>query len=379
MFLFYLFMALVFMFAGVINGLTPYYSRRGTPFGVTVPGKYQDHVFIKQMKKVFLIQNILLSSVFSLPLILFSGIEDVEKQEMWGSLYFLAAILLFLLITFGLYLHNRKAIQGWKREHQLTTDTQKERIVVDTNYHKNLNAVPTRVVILAQLGIVFATVVVTYLFYHAIPTVFPIHWNSQNVVDRVVEKSYLSVMMIPAIQLLMIPVMAFSHYSFIKSKQKLLANYPQLTSKQSQKFRHAWSIYFLIVSVALQLLLMLTNFYSLFFSDKIGMSWFSVIIGIFVFGVIGYTLFLTWKYGQGGEKLVFDQIKDASNDITEVDEEEYWKWGIFYYNPQDPSIFVEKRFGIGTTINLARWQAWAAIVGLILFIVLIAILPAVMA
>jgi len=173
--------------------------------------------------------------------------------------------------------------------------------------------------------------------------------------------------------------MAFSHYSFIKSKQKLLANYPQLTSKQSQKFRHAWSIYFLIVSVALQLLLMLTNFYSLFFSDKIGMSWFSVIIGIFVFGVIGYTLFLTWKYGQGGEKLVFDQIKDASNDITEVDEEEYWKWGIFYYNPQDPSIFVEKRFGIGTTINLARWQAWAAIVGLILFIVLIAILPAVMA
>lgn len=378
MFLFYLFMTIMMLVLGLINGITPYYSRRGTPFGVTVPGEYQNHAFIKQLKKSFLVQNILLSIVFSLPVFLFSGMENLEQQEMWGSFYFLAAILLFLLITFGLYLHNRKAIQRWKKEHQIKTDVQKERIVVDTNYHKNLKVVPTRVVVLAQLVIVLFTVAVTYLFYQDIPAEFPIHWNSQNVVDRVVEKSYLSVLMLPAMQLLMIPVMAFSHYSFIKSKQKLLASYPQLTSKQSQKFRRAWSIYFLVVSVALQLLLTLTNFYSLFFSEDFGMGWFVVIIGIFVFGVIGYSVFLTWKYGQGGEKLVYDQIKDASNDVTEVDEEEYWKLGIFYYNPQDPSIFVEKRFGIGTTINLARWQAWAAIGGLVLFIIIIAVLPAVM-
>lgn len=379
MLLFQLFMTLIFIIVGVVNGITPYYSRRGTPFGVTVPGEYQEHTFIKQLKKSFLIQNILLSIVFSLPIFLFSRIENVEKQEMWGSFYFLGAVLLFMLITFGLYLHNRKAIQRWKKENQITTDTKKERIVVDTNYHKDLNAVSTQTVVFAQLGIVIFTIAVTYLFYQAIPNAFPIHWNSQNVVDQVVEKSYLSVMMMPAIQLLMIPVMAFSHYSFIKSKQKLLANYPQLTSKQSQKFRQAWSVYFLVVSVALQLLLMLTNFYSLFFSDDFGMGWFSVIVGIFVFGIVGYSLFLTWKYGQGGEKLVYNQIKEISNDITEVDEEKYWKWGIFYYNPQDPSIFVEKRFGIGTTINLARWQAWAAIGGLILFIVLIAALPVIMA
>lgn len=38
--------------------------------------------------------------------------------------------------------------------------------------------------------------------------------------------------------------------------------------------------------------------------------------------------------------------------------DEHWKMGIFYYNPDDPSLMVEKRFGIGYTFNFARVQAW---------------------
>lgn len=32
---------------------------------------------------------------------------------------------------------------------------------------------------------------------------------------------------------------------------------------------------------------------------------------------------------------------------------EYWKWGIFYDNPNDPSIWVPKRTGLGWTLNFA--------------------------
>lgn len=31
----------------------------------------------------------------------------------------------------------------------------------------------------------------------------------------------------------------------------------------------------------------------------------------------------------------------------------HWKLGIFYYNPDNPSASVDKRNGIGTTINFA--------------------------
>jgi uncharacterized membrane protein len=35
-----------------------------------------------------------------------------------------------------------------------------------------------------------------------------------------------------------------------------------------------------------------------------------------------------------------------------------WKWGVIYYNPDDPALMVEKRFGIGWTPNLAHRGAW---------------------
>jgi uncharacterized membrane protein len=43
-----------------------------------------------------------------------------------------------------------------------------------------------------------------------------------------------------------------------------------------------------------------------------------------------------------------------------------WKLGMFYFNPDDPALWVEKRFGLGYTINFARPAAWllvAAILG----------------
>jgi len=35
-----------------------------------------------------------------------------------------------------------------------------------------------------------------------------------------------------------------------------------------------------------------------------------------------------------------------------------WVAGFMYFNPQDPSIWVEKRIGIGYTFNLAHWESW---------------------
>lgn len=375
MLLFNIIMTFTLILMGVINGLTPYYSRRGTPFGITVPNAHQQDSFIQMLKKRFLIQNIVLSLLFSAPLFFFFNIENTEAQEMWSSLYLIGAVFLFIILTFVLYLRNRKAIQLWKKENNIFTDVKKERIVVDTNYHSDLKTISTRTIVISQLAIVLISIGVTVFFYDRIPNEFPINWNSQNVPNRFVDKSALSVMMMPVIQLLMIPVMSFGHYSFIKSKQKLLSSYPQLTSKQSKKFRRAWSIYFLITSIALQLLLMLTNFFSLFFANDEGLSWMGIVIGVFVFGIVGYSIFLTWKYGQGGEKLVYSQIKDFSDELTEVDEEKYWKWGVFYYNPEDPAIFVEKRFGIGSTFNMARWQTWVAIGGLVLFCILLGVVP----
>lgn len=48
----------------------------------------------------------------------------------------------------------------------------------------------------------------------------------------------------------------------------------------------------------------------------------------------------------------------------------HWKLLVFYYNPDEPRLFVPKRTGIPFTLNFAKPAAWAitcAIVSLIAF------------
>ena len=52
-----------------------------------------------------------------------------------------------------------------------------------------------------------------------------------------------------------------------------------------------------------------------------------------------------------------------------VDEDEYWIWGMFYYNPNDSHLLVNARVGINTTINLAK-RSGQVITALILAVLL---------
>lgn len=43
----------------------------------------------------------------------------------------------------------------------------------------------------------------------------------------------------------------------------------------------------------------------------------------------------------------------------------HWKLGIFYVHRQDPSLFVERRFGVGYTINLGNPLSWLVLLGIL--------------
>ena len=46
--------------------------------------------------------------------------------------------------------------------------------------------------------------------------------------------------------------------------------------------------------------------------------------------------------------------------------QECWKGAIFYYNPNDAALFVEKRDGFGYTFNFANRWSWILLAGLAL-------------
>ncbi|MDR0822584.1 MAG: DUF5808 domain-containing protein [Endomicrobium sp.] len=49
-----------------------------------------------------------------------------------------------------------------------------------------------------------------------------------------------------------------------------------------------------------------------------------------------------------------------------------YKFGIFYFNPKDKTLFPKKRFGIGWTINFGQPLAWVLLIVLIIIAFVIA-------
>lgn len=82
-------------------------------------------------------------------------------------------------------------------------------------------------------------------------------------------------------------------------------------------------------------------------------------------------IYLAVKVGQGGSRL---KTKDDTQ-VNKVDDDRYWMGGFLYCNKNDPSLFVEKRFGMGYTLNLGNPKSIIAIVVLVVIILVITVLP----
>jgi len=83
------------------------------------------------------------------------------------------------------------------------------------------------------------------------------------------------------------------------------------------------------------------------------------------------TAIYAFKVGQSGSRINVDIEDDSIAGITDVDDDKYWKAGIFYVNKDDSSIFVEKRFGVGWTINFANPIGYIILFGPLLLILVI--------
>lgn len=75
---------------------------------------------------------------------------------------------------------------------------------------------------------------------------------------------------------------------------------------------------------------------------------------IFTYGFILASIAIGVVVGQGSERLKLEGGEEISNSY-DIDDDKFWKLAnSIYYNPNDSSVFVEKRVGIGWTVNTGR-------------------------
>jgi uncharacterized membrane protein len=101
-----------------------------------------------------------------------------------------------------------------------------------------------------------------------------------------------------------------------------------------------------------------------------------VILALALVFVLVVTVLLV-RQGQGGTRVAQASPEDLARGdqrpVGDRTEDRYWKAGLLYVNPDDPALFVEKRFGVGYTLNFGRPASWIMVGALLLVPLVIAL------
>src|SRR5690625_59810 len=344
---------IAFIPTAIILAFIPYLTRKTENFGVSIPETIYYRDDFKAMRKKYafsmLIITIVLTTVFFI--VAFQG------QESTIFIMYTALIIGYIIASFALYLPFHYKMKAIKKKEKWQAE-RKQTIVIDTKF-RNEKIVASNWWFLIPGLITIATIIFTFVIYDNIPDQVPIHTSFSGKVTYS-DKSPGNVLILPFSQIFMVVVCLISNYAIKNSKQQVSAQSPETSKQQNIIFRKRWSFFIVVMSVLISLMftfMQMTFIYQslLKYEDIVLIS----VILIILLGVITLTI----SVGQGGSRVKVDNVMEDG--VIDRDNDRYWKLGQFYVNKNDPSLFVEKRFGVGWTINFGRPLAWGFLIGII--------------
>lgn len=358
---------------GLLMGITPYINRRDIPFGVSIPVTDKTKEVVNAQKKSYLFINLGIAIIINIGIFLYGQFKPNISEE---KLVYLCIVSLFIMLGISLvsYVLKHNELKKYKQTLSLEMK-QTKKIVVDLSFRDEKLIFPTSYLVGINLAFVLVTVLLTVFNYQNIPDKLVTQWDFNMNPTTITEKTWGSVMMIPAMQVFITIVMAISNQAYLSAKQQIDGKNPTASSTKSKKFRRQSSLLNLVISILTQLLFVAIQLVTVFerFSPKVVM----ILSLVFTILIIGLVLWFSLYYGQSGDRLKTVEINEEEapkGNIVTGDDDENWKLGMFYFNKQDPSFWVEKRMGVGMTFNLAKWQSWAFLIGVIVLPLLLVFL-----
>ncbi|MDV4149825.1 DUF5808 domain-containing protein [Clostridium sp. AL.422] len=324
------------------------FSNNGIIFGVRVPKEYEKDEDILKLEKEYK-RNYL---IFVLPIIFIINLLCV----------FISKISIFLLLTFALIIvTNIPIFIYWNKMMKLKEDKGwkslgKNVVLVDTSIRKPKiredNVVIKTRNFMLLLVIPLVTFILTLIAYKDVPNTFPIHYNAEGIADSFVNKEgfkgFFYLALFPVLyQAGMIIFLAIINKFAINGKVEINSGTLEEIKKQRKVFKRINSILLFIITIEITLMMAFIQICTIFSWNvkAINVVFLPIIlITTIIFSVISY------KIGQGGKNI---KINVEDKEIYR-DDDKNWIFGNFYYNKKDPSIFIEKRVGIGWDVNLGN-------------------------
>jgi uncharacterized membrane protein len=340
----------------IIGYIVPFLTKNNIIFGSRVPDESIDSPQVQQLKwnykHLYLILNIPILAI------LMFLIYSIDNELVMTLGILLQLLLLFYLLA--LFNHKTKKIKKSLINNAGIEEDQL--LIIDTSFREGKYLVPIQW-FLPSVLIVICDFIYIAKNFDKIPALIPTNFDFSGRIIRLAVKSNTDVYSIAFISLFNLLLFLCIYFVIKRSKQDLNGSFPKKALLQDRQFRYMWSACFAIISFILCSYFAVISLHVdrlLILSDKL----FTSINIAFPICLLISAVFLAVKTGQSGSRLKVAAVEEEIKHHF-MDDDINWKLGMIYYNPDDPSIFVPKRMGIGWTLNFGHTFSFILIGALI--------------
>lgn len=323
----------------VITYFTQALSGKRQFYGVSLNSDYFDRNEFKSLDKKFkvlLTVGFVISTLLALVCIyIFKAYELASIVPMLG----------FCIYQFIIFVYIHKKVKLLKSEIYTTipdVDVKKTKVLLDTEFINEKSKIIKKYTILNIIPVIFVFIAGIYVLtkYNAMPNTIPTHWGISGAPDAFAEKSLSSVLATVGMMVALGLLINVFTIGSLKSRIKLSTD----NVDESKKV----NIYFL-KRLAITLTLLNACTQGMFVVILIAIAHATGINTVLMMSLTGMliltSIYLTYLYYKS-------PIKSKKAVYSVDDNDDSWILGSIYNNPNDPSLFVQKRFGVGWTINV---------------------------
>lgn len=357
------FLVAIIFLSGALLAATPWFMKKGECFAVTIPESARaDERFLAFRKRyaaavlaVTLICAVALGAVSNVALGKMGSAPDSDSLSSILVAAIVAAATIPLIASFALMLHYRKRVEAIKREEGWKAERDEAVALIG---FEEAPVPPSLAWNVVYVPIVLITLAIGLALYPSTPDLVPTHFDFAGNVNQWTPKGPALIAFPLLFEVFMAVCFIFSHWMTIRSKKDIDPARPAISAYAYGAFARAECILLLVGGSVLTAVL---GFVMVLMMAEV-LSLFVTMVLIFAATVIfvGATIAVSIVYGQSGSRLI--KRLEENGDII-ADNDEHWKAGIFYWNKDDASLILPKRFGVGWTMNWARPATWVIVGG----------------
>lgn len=327
---------LVLVVITVILLLVPSMARRDLLFGVTVAHNARDTAEAKAIIRRYRIGVLLIAIAQAIGLAL---LWMLASPHFWSSLWIVVIPLALALIP------NIPYLLAWRSSRALAValpPTSAPSPSAGLRPRRYADYVP---LVWEALPLALIALTASYLAitYAAAPAIIPTHFDAAGNPNAFSAKSIGSYFMLVWTQLFLYTLITFLSVLTVGAKAQ-----PTTADETFRRrmLRYLFGIKTLMIAMMAVLAYAIAQSALNGYANTGWILW--VVIGVVVV-VLGGAIWLAITTGQGGSRL-----GGNSANATDRMDDRYWKLGGIYVNSNDPAIFVERRVGLGWTINFGN-------------------------